>query len=142
MRVMTVAAAMLLCWQVQAQTPAGEIRIDVKDPSGPTVQAKVKVDGAGVSRTAETDAQGHAAVSNLPFGRYHVEIAKQGFSAQSLTLDVESANPVSKAVGLVLASVSEKVEVVAATPLAGTDIPLEQIPAPVQTLTSHAIEES
>ena len=68
----------------------GELKIDVKDPSGAAVSAKgmaVSLE-SGVRRAFETDAQGSSMLSGLPYGRYKVQISKEGFSAASVVIDL------------------------------------------------------
>jgi outer membrane receptor protein involved in Fe transport len=140
-RALIAVLALSICCGIQAQ-PAGGIRLDVQDPAGMALQAAGKIQGPGANRSFQTDAQGRAELSNLSFGRYRVEISRDGFATQSIAIEVNSATPVTRTVAMVLATIAESVEVVAATPLAGTDIPLDQIPAPVQTATAHDIEQT
>jgi hypothetical protein len=72
-------------------------------------------------------------LTGLPFGRYRLEVSKAGFATQSIAVDVKSAAPLERMLVLALASQATRMDVVAATPLAGTDLPLDEIPAPVQT---------
>ena len=50
--------------------------------------------------------------------------------------------PVSRTVTLPLATQASRIDVVAATPLPGTDLPLDEIPAPVQTASARDLEQS
>jgi outer membrane receptor protein involved in Fe transport len=130
--------------RLQAQRPAGEIRIEAKDPSGAAmeVSGNLQNPATGVKRAFQTDAQGLYVFQNLPYGRYRLEIAKTGFAAHSDLIDVRAAAPVSRIVRMVLATQASKVEVVAPTPLPGTNLALDEIPAPVQTVTARDIEQS
>src|SRR5271154_7121127 len=90
------AAAMLLCpVLLQGQAPSGQINLDVKDPSGAALQVagKVVAGPAGSNRSFQTDAQGQSTLSNLPFGRYRLEVSKDGFATQSVVIDVQSGTP-------------------------------------------------
>lgn len=136
-----LASLVLFSAGLEAQQPVGEIRLQVVDPAGMAMQAAVKVSGPGVNRTVQTDTQGQTSIPDLPFGSYRLEVSRSGFAAQSLTVEVAAAAPVSRTVTMQLAAAAQSIEVVAATPLAGTDIPLEQIPAPVQTVTARDIED-
>jgi outer membrane receptor protein involved in Fe transport len=127
-----------------AQNPAGEIRLEVKDPSGAAVEASGKLEGrtTAVNRTFGTDAQGVAGLDNLPLGRYRVEVSKTGFATQSLTVDISAPKSVTVSVTLALSAQASKIDVVATTPLAGSDLPLELIASPVQTATSRDLDAS
>ena len=57
---------------LQAQGPTGEIRVEIKDPSGAAMQAAGKLG----TRSFETDAQGVFTFSNLAPGRYRLEVSK------------------------------------------------------------------
>jgi outer membrane receptor protein involved in Fe transport len=90
----------------------------------------------------QTGPQGAYTFSNLAAGRYRLEVSKAGFATQSLLIDVESGTPVSRTVMMALATQASKIDVVAATPLPGTDLPIDQIPAPVQTASARDLEQS
>ena len=120
----------------RAQAPSGEVRMDVKDSSGAPMQASVRfrdLSAKQPARTLQTDAHGALRIPGLPYGRYRLEVSRAGFSAQSLTVDLQTPGPVTRTVTLAPAGQASRVDVVAATPLPGTDLPLDQIPAPVQT---------
>jgi outer membrane receptor protein involved in Fe transport len=127
---------------LQAQNSSGEIRLEVKDPSGAGMQASVHLAGVGGDRRFQTDAQGAYTFSNLASGRYRLEVSKDGFTTQSMLIDVQSATPVSRTVTLELAAQASRIDVVAATPLPGTDLPIDQIPAPVQTASARDLEQT
>jgi len=127
-----------------AQAQDGEILVQVKDPSGAGMAASGKLEGvvSGVQRSFETDPLGTYTISNLPYGRYRLEISKTGFTTQSVVIDVRSAKPISRTLTMALGSQASKVDVVSATPLAGTDLTTDQIPAPIQTATAADIGNS
>jgi outer membrane receptor protein involved in Fe transport len=127
-----------------AQNPSGEIRVQVKDPSGAAMQASGTLRGGptGVRRSFQTDALGTYTLENLPYGRYRLEISKDGFVPQSVQIDVGSAAPVTHTIAMVLTGQAAKVDVISETPLAGTDLQINQIAAPVQTATAVDIENS
>ena len=127
---------------LQGQNAIGEIRLEVKDPSGAPMQAAVHLAGAGGDRSFQTDAQGTYTFSNLsprplPSGGF-----QGGFATQSVLIDVQSATPVSRTLTLALAAQASRIDVVAATPLPGTDLPIDEIPAPVQTASARDLEQS
>ena len=129
---------------LRAQSPAGEIRLEVRDPSGAAMEASGTLRNlAGqAERSFQTDASGRYSFADLPYGRYRLQVRKSGFAAQSVLVDVRTQAPISRTLTLPLQTQASKVEVVAATPLPGTDLPLDQIPAPVQTANAHELEQS
>lgn len=129
---------------LSAQRPTGEIKIEVKDPSGAAMEASGRLLSlaTGVNRNFQTDPQGIWIFRGLPLGRYRLELLKDGFATQSVLIDVKSEAPISRTLTMVLATQASKVDVVAATPLPGTDLPLEEIPGPVQTATGRDLENS
>ncbi len=144
-RYLLAAAGLLFAaLMLRAQNPDGEIRLQVKDPSGAAMQVSGKLESfaPGVRRTFETDPQGSYTISNLPHGRYRLELSKTGFAAQSVLIDVASATSISRIITMVLQSQATKVDVVSVTPLAGTELEINQIAAPVQTATAADIENS
>ena len=127
---------------LRAQAPAGEIRLEVKDPSGSPMEASgtlLNLAG-GAAQSFRTDARGVCGFPNLPYGRYRLEVLKSRFATRSVLIDVRSQAPVSRTVTLPLAAQGSRIDVVAATPLPGTDLPLDQIPAPVQTASARDLE--
>jgi outer membrane receptor protein involved in Fe transport len=124
---------------LRAQQTAGSIRIEVRDPSsGAVAQASLKLG----SQALRTDSQGVGEFRNLTPGHYRIEVSKSGFTTQSLEVDVESAVPVTRTVTLAIGAQSSSVDVVATTPLAGTDLSRNQIAGPVQTASAADISES
>lgn len=137
-------AALVWCALLSGQTPAGEIRVEVKDPSGAPMSASGRLQGPipGGSRSFDTDSQGVYSLPNLPYGRYQLEVSKSGFAKQTLPINVQSPAPVVETVTMSLSSVPAQVDVVATTPLQGVDLPLEAIPSAVQTATQADIQQS
>jgi outer membrane receptor protein involved in Fe transport len=127
-----------------AQSPAGEIRVQVKDPSGAPMEASGKLESlpSGLQRSFQTDALGTFALGNLPYGRYRLEISKTGFITRSVQINVQSPTPISRTFTMSLGSLTSKVDVVSETPLAGTDLQVNQIAAPVQTATAADVANS
>jgi outer membrane receptor protein involved in Fe transport len=127
---------------LHAQSPMGEIRLEVQDPSGNVMAASGKLLGAGVERTFRTDPQGVYTFRDVPYGRYRLQVSRSGFATQSEFVDVQSALPVSRTVALPLAARASRIEVAAATPLAGMDLTTSQIAGPVQTATAADVDNS
>lgn len=143
-RYLPIAVMLLLAASLPGQSPKGEIRIQVQDPSGAPMRASGKLESVrpGVERMFQTNMQGRNSLRDLPYGRYRLEISRTGFVTQSVLINVESATPVLRTFAMVLGSQTTKVDVVSETPLAGTDLTINQIAAPVQTATSADIRNS
>jgi len=126
-----------------AQPPNARLHIDVKDPSGLAVQASGKLEnlGGGSNRTFQTNSDGIYNFDDLSAGRYRLEISKTGFATQSIVIRY-GGEPISRVITLALAPQATQIDVVAPTPLPGTDIPLDQIAAPVQTRNARDLEQS
>jgi outer membrane receptor protein involved in Fe transport len=139
-----LCAALAIPLAIYAQAPSGEIRIEVKDPSGAAVAVSgtLKNTATGRQRTFDTDPQGRAALRDLSFGRYTLQISKAGFADQTVSVDVESSAPITRIVKLALGSQAYKMDVVATTPLPGSDLSIDQIAAPVQTANAGEIQNS
>jgi outer membrane receptor protein involved in Fe transport len=139
------AVAALLCpLFLHGQAASGQIRVEVKDPSGSPMQASGKLENiqSGVVRRFQTDSQGVYTLDSVPYGRYRVELYQKGFATQSVLVDVQTPAPFTSAITMPLSATADKVDVVAPTPLAGVDLERSQIAAPVQTATSRDIENS
>lgn len=142
--VSSLAAFLFSLALVHAQPSTGEIRLQVNDPSGAPIQASGRLESvvAGVARDFQTDQQGMVVLGALPFGQYRLQISKSGFTTQSIRVNVQSATAVTRVVSMEIGAQSAKVDVVSETPLAGTDLQINQIAAPVQTATAADIENS
>ncbi len=134
------AALLFAVFSLRAQAPLGEIRVQVEDPSGATMEASGKIQGPALQSSFQTDAQGMFTFGGLPYGRYRLQISKAGFVTQSVSIDVRATAPISRTIMMALTGQASKVDVVSATPLAGTDLYKDQIAAPVQTATAADIE--
>jgi outer membrane receptor protein involved in Fe transport len=129
---------------LQAQPPAGEIRLDVRDATGAALRAAGRLENAaaGVHLKFQTDANGHSVLQRLPFGHYRLEVSRMGFATQTVAIDVTSAVPLSRAITLPLAAGHASVEVVAVTPLAGVNLAPDQVASPVQTASAADLQNS
>jgi outer membrane receptor protein involved in Fe transport len=127
-----------------AQQSVGALRLEVKDPSGKVMEASGKLESlsTGVARVFQTDAQGKYTFEGLAYGRYRLEVSREGFATQSVLINVQSNESVARTVTLALSSLAYKLDVVATTPLPGVDLEPDQIPAPVQAATRRDIERS
>ena len=63
---------------LDAQRPAGEIHLQVKDPSEAAVQASGRLQSLAdrLGRSFHTDGQGRYTFESLPYGRYRLEVSK------------------------------------------------------------------
>ena len=129
---------------LRAQSPTGEIRLTVQDPSGAPMQAsgRLRNPAAGTEQIFQTDPQGKYSLGNLTPGSYRLEVSHSGFATQFAQIDVPSGTPVSRAITLELRSQASSIDVVSVTPLPGTDLSRDQIPAPVQAASAKDIEDS
>ncbi len=128
---------------LQGQQSAGELRLQVKDPSGAAVAVSgtLRNVAGGAERSFQTDSQGTYRFPALPYGHYRLEISKGGFANLVLSIEVQSPT-IDRAVTLTLAAQATRVDVVATTPLAGTDLSVDQIAGPVQTANAADVTNS
>jgi outer membrane receptor protein involved in Fe transport len=141
-----------LCWAFLFLTPPifaqsvpnGEIRLQVNDSSGAAMQASgtLRNIATGAVRNFQTDAKGTFDFTGLAFGPYRLEVAQSGFNTEAVSINLQSAEPVSRAITMTIGEQSARVEVVAETPLAGTNLSLYQIPGAVQTATAEDLATS
>ena len=143
--------AFLLCighpaYPQTATTPsnvsAGEIRLQVNDPSGAGLRASGSISGPGTHRTFRTDAQGAFSQSGLALGRYQLQVSSAGFVPRVVTVRVNSAAPVSQEVTLLVQGTSTSITVFSPTPIGQADQSRDQIPVSVQGLTAKNLEDS
>ncbi len=129
---------------VCAQPTTGEIRLEVKDPSGAALQAsgKLRNAAAGTEQIFQTDPQGKCALLKVASGHYRLEVSRAGFATQVSDVDVQAGKPVSRTITLELRSQASSIDVVAVTPLAGTDLSRDQVAGNVQTASARDIEQS
>jgi outer membrane receptor protein involved in Fe transport len=138
-------ALVLVVKLLPGQVPAGEIRIEVEDPSGAPMAASghLKSVATGMSRVFQTDPQGKYAFEALPYGNYRLEVARDGFVTQTVPVNLQSGNPVLRRVKMALAQAPQsQVDVVETMPLPGVDLSPDQIAVPIQTATAEDVEKS
>lgn len=139
------ALTLLLGWTGRlAAQGTGELRLEVRDPSGAAVAATGRLENltTGLSQRYETNAQGNHTFDKLPFGRYRLSVTRAGFATHSMDVDVQSSATVDRTVVLAIVSSAYAVDVVAATPLAGVDRTLDEIAAPVRVANDRDIDAS
>ena len=139
-----LGTGIILCsLPVFAQTPVGEIRLDIRDPAGAAVEATGRVENltTGLDRRFRSDARGGATVTGLPYGQYRLSVSRAGFAAYSEDVEVQAAQ-ISRTVTLVLAAAKFSIGVVTGTPLPGMERALEEVAAPVQVASRVDVENS
>ncbi len=126
-----------------AQLNMGELRLEVKDPSGAGAQSSGRWRNVATGSTQSfiTDAKG-VYITSLAPGSYRVEISRQGFTTQRLTVEITAGKSISRTVTLELGAVRSAVDVISVLPLPGMDVARDQVPAPVQTANSKDITDS
>lgn len=122
----------------------GEIRLEIKDPTGHAIQARGTLYGPipDYPRSITTAADGSVNLKDLPFGSYRLLLTRSGFAPRTIEFQIDSTTPVQRIVALSLGPVSTTVEVIASTPISSLDVPLSEVPAPIQSITSQTIEDT
>ena len=140
-----LALVLLICpLALPQQPPAGEIKLEVKDSSGGAMKASGQLVNLATSarQSFQTDGAGRYTLTGLPFGRYRLEVSKDGFTTRSSVVDVDSPVPITQSFNMAVGVSSFAVRVVGTTPLAGLDRSTGEIAAPVQAATLRDIEAS
>ncbi len=123
----------------------GTLRLSVRDTQGrAVVTARGTLYGptAGTSRPVATASDGSITAEGLPLGRYTLQLAAPGFVAQTLSYSLASQAPVTRDVVLAAGSAGTSVTVIAASPIGALDVPLRDVPVPVQTLSAQTLEDT
>jgi outer membrane receptor protein involved in Fe transport len=139
-----VAIALFSLGTLQAQVPDGQIQVEVQDPSGAPMPAsgRLKSVASGADRPFQTDAQGKYTFEGIPDGNYRLEVTRDGFVTQTLTVSLQPGKPVLRTVKMALANARSNVDVVDTMPLPGLDLSPDQIAVPIQTATAADVEKS
>ena len=120
----TLVLVIAICIFVFLWTPCaaagereGELRLEVSDASGATLQARGKLinQATGFILQFDTSAEGEYVAKRLPFGTYQLTINRVGFSPFNTLVNVRSEIPVRLAVVLAVAARSESITVNVAT---------------------------
>src|SRR5262245_61895002 len=108
-------AFVFVLWAVTsaAQSHTGELRLTVTDPDGLPVRGVVEIvsQANDVRRQFDTDDRGLLTATRLPFGTYHIEVARRGFATFTALVEIRSALPTEYRVTLSLAPVQSQVTV-------------------------------
>ncbi len=96
-----------------AQSNTGELRLAITDPDNLPLKSRVElINEAGqIAQHFVTDASGELVAKRLPFGRYRVEVSRDGFAAFTMLVDIESAIPLEQHIVLNIAPVQAQVRV-------------------------------
>ncbi|MDZ4797143.1 MAG: TonB-dependent receptor [Bryobacteraceae bacterium] len=139
-----LVAGFLALQPAEAQHPVGQVRIEVKDPSGAVVVAAGKLENlsAGTVQRFATDAEGIYSFTGLLPGRYRLAVTATGFATRTTTLDVQSEAPMTRTINLSLGAQTAQVDVVGTTPLPGSNLSALETPLPVKAGNSRDIENS
>ena len=87
--------------------------------------------------------RGRPRLSDLPFGRYRVELSRSGFAPRTIAINVTSATSrFAEDIADNPEAASTSVTVISPTPIGQADQPLDQIPVNVQGLTAKNLEDS
>lgn len=80
---------------VLGQANQGELQLHITDPSGAGLAATVHIVSQAnqYSKTLSTDVRGTLDAQHLPYGLYHVEVERGGFSPATRTIEVRSSIP-------------------------------------------------
>jgi hypothetical protein len=95
------------------QRQRGELRLDVRDASGAPLTAAIDLssDMTHIHRVAATNASGHYAAQELPFGVYRVSASHEGFQTFAQTVRIRAEVPVQITVTLAVAPIQTNLEV-------------------------------
>jgi hypothetical protein len=84
-----------LCAFAAAQSDTGELRLQVQDPAGLSLEGSVELvsNVSQVHESGHTDTLGRFVRHNLPFGTYVVHVSHPGFATYSKTVQIASRVP-------------------------------------------------
>jgi outer membrane receptor protein involved in Fe transport len=133
-----------MVWLWLTFAAAIEIRVEVRDPTGAPMEAAGRIESlaGGIDRVFRIDTRGTYLVASLPEGRYRIEISRPGFAPQSKVIEVRSPRIDARFTLALAPAPPSAVTVAGTTPLSRLDLPLEEIPAPVQAASDIDISNS
>jgi outer membrane receptor protein involved in Fe transport len=120
----------------------GALRLQVKDPSGAGLHVTGILSGPHTLQQFSTDSTGLRDFSNLSFGNYKLQLYRNGFVTDSRMIEISTSAPLSLSVTLTLSSIISSVTIFSETPIGRADLPIDQIPVPVQGVTAQQIQDS
>lgn len=96
-----------------AQRERGELRLEVRDPSGAALAARGELvsQASQFARDFQIAADGHYVAQDLPFGVYRLSVTHEGFAPVARLVEIHSGLPVTISVTLGVAPLSTQVQV-------------------------------
>ena len=130
--------------QTQRMVSTGEVRLRVKDQGGRPLQAHaILYEPASLQgHKVEIASDGSLTLSSLAPGRYRLYLTQPGFTPQSLTLQVQPGKSITREITLNVGGPSTTINVIASTPIGTLDVPLSDVPVPVQTISAQTLEDT
>ena len=122
--VVMLGLPMFFAAQLHAQTDTAQIQGTVTDSTGAAVpDAAITVTDLATNRVVSVQSQGDGTyvVGALPIGSYKVDVTKQGFKNQSVTLTLQISQVKEVNFSLQVGSGTETVQVTSASPLVDTE---------------------
>lgn len=112
-RFFRVLALVSMVWPLLAQRQAGELRLQVVDPTGAGLIASGELvsQATDVRRTFSTSPDGQQTIAALPFGVYRLRVERQGFQTASALVEIRSEVPLSYKVTLGVEPIETTVDV-------------------------------
>jgi hypothetical protein len=119
MRSRLLLALLTLSTAGTAQVMDGQLRVQVRDPSGQAVPARVELAGRNPQFFAEAtaDSAGEALLRRLPPGVHQLRVTRDGFADFTRTVEIRSSVPQTIEVTLQLGVVQSEITVRDAAPL-------------------------
>ena len=78
-----------------AAAGSGTLRLVVKDPTGAPMAVNGKLTSGAWQRDFQTDAAGGGVdLTELPFGRYRIDLSQNGFAQRTFQVIISSTEPV------------------------------------------------
>ena len=94
-RICVCALACLWAAPLAAQSDLGELHVQVFDATGAALPSQIDLisEGSAIHRRLMTNGRGELDLPRLPFGRYQIRVAHDGFDAQLQLIEIHSALP-------------------------------------------------
>ena len=137
-RILLIAAAAALCAH-------GQMRIEVKDPSGSAMEAWGTITNlaGGAGRVFHTDPSGVYLFPDLAAGRYRLLVTRSGFATHSKLLEIRTGVVETHVIKLsILPPQQSSIDVIAAMPLTGVNLLRNEIAGAVQTASESDFQNS
>lgn len=128
----------------QSLPQQGQIHIRVVDPSGSPlrVRGELRKTDSSISYARYLRDASLFTVAQVPYGHYHLRVARDGFTERNVDFIVDSSRALDLEIQMTVAGTSTTVTVIGPTPLSTRDLPIADVPVPVQSITSQVIDET